>query len=250
MLLKGMINLKIIVCENYEEMSRQAAKIVSSQLIVKPNSILGLATGSTPIGLYQNLIEMNKKGEIDFSEVKTFNLDEYYPIKKSNDQSYDYFMNEQLFSKVNIDKNNVNIPNGEADDPVKECERYEKELSKIGGVDLQVLGIGQNGHIAFNEPDDNLIAVTHLTDLTQNTIEANARFFESAADVPKKALTMGMGSILKAKKIIILANGANKAKAVSELLNDNINTSNPSTMLKVHKDVTLICDKEAFSLAK
>lgn len=245
-----MINLKIIVCENYEEMSRQAAKIVSSQLIVKPNSILGLATGSTPIGLYQNLIQMNQKGEIDFSEVKTFNLDEYYPIKKSNDQSYDYFMNEQLFSKVNIDKKNIDIPNGEADDPVAECERYENELSKIGGVDLQVLGIGQNGHIAFNEPDENLVAVTHLTDLTQNTIEANARFFESADDVPKKALTMGMGSILKAKKIIILANGANKAKAVSELLNDNINTSNPATMLKVHKDVTLICDKDAFSLVK
>ncbi len=242
--------MKIIVCENYEEMSRQAAKIVSSQLIVKPNSILGLATGSTPIGLYQNLIEMNQKGEIDFSEVKTFNLDEYYPIKKSNDQSYDYFMNEQLFSKVNIDKKNIDIPNGEADDPVRECQRYENELSKIGGVDLQVLGIGQNGHIAFNEPDDNLVAVTHLTDLTQNTIEANARFFESADDVPKKALTMGMGSILKAKKIIILANGANKAKAVSELLNDNINTSNPATMLKVHQDVTLICDKGAFSLVK
>lgn len=245
-----MINLKIIVCENYEEMSQQAAKIVSSQLIVKPNSILGLATGSTPIGLYQNLIQMNQKGEIDFSEVKTFNLDEYYPIKKSNDQSYDYFMNEQLFSKVNIDKKNIDIPNGEADDPVAECQRYENELSKIGGVDLQVLGIGQNGHIAFNEPDENLVAVTHLTDLTQNTIEANARFFESADDVPKKALTMGMGSILKAKKIIILANGANKAKAVSELLNDNINTSNPATMLKVHKDVTLICDKEAYSLVK
>lgn len=245
-----MIGLKIIVCENYEEMSRQAAKIVSSQLVVKPDSILGLATGSTPIGLYQNLIEMNQKGEIDFSQVKTFNLDEYYPIKKSNDQSYDYFMNEQLFSKVNIDKNNVNIPNGEADDPVLECERYENELSKIGGVDLQVLGIGQNGHIAFNEPDENLIAVTHLTDLTQNTIEANSRFFESEQDVPKQALTMGMGSILKAKKIIILANGKNKAEAVSELLNDNINTSNPATMLKVHKDVTLICDKEAFSSAK
>lgn len=245
-----MIILKIIVCENYEEMSKQAAKIVSSQLIVKPNSILGLATGSTPIGLYKNLIEMNQKGEIDFSQVKTFNLDEYYPIKKSNDQSYDYFMNEQLFSKVNIDKNNVNIPNGEADDPVAECQRYENELSKIGGVDLQVLGIGQNGHIAFNEPDQNLNAVTHLTDLTQNTIEANSRFFESADDVPKKALTMGMGSILKAKKIIILANGANKARAVSELLNDNINTSNPATMLKVHSDVTLICDKDAYSLVK
>ena len=242
--------MRVIVCENYEELSNQAAKIVSSQLVVKPNSILGLATGSTPIGLYQNLIDMNKKGEIDFSEVKTFNLDEYYPIKKSNDQSYDYFMNEQLFSHVNIDKNNTNIPNGEAADPVEECERYEKLLDAIGGVDLQILGIGQNGHIAFNEPDENLIAVTHLTGLTQSTIEANSRFFASADEVPKQALTMGMGSILKAKKIVILANGANKSKAVAELLNDNITTSNPATMLKVHPDVTLICDKEAFSAVK
>lgn len=242
--------MKVIVCENYEELSNQAAKIVSSQLIVKPNSILGLATGSTPIGLYQNLIDMNKKGEIDFSEVKTYNLDEYYPIKKSNDQSYDYFMNEQLFSHINIDKNNTHLPNGEAEDPVKECERYEKLLDAIGGVDLQILGIGQNGHIAFNEPDENLIAVTHLTGLTQSTIEANSRFFASADEVPKQALTMGMGSILKAKKIVILANGANKSKAVAELLNDNITTSNPATMLKVHPDVTLICDKEAFSAVK
>ena len=242
--------MKVIVCENYEELSNQAAKIVSSQLIVKPNSILGLATGSTPIGLYQNLIDMNKKGEIDFSEVKTYNLDEYYPIKKSNDQSYDYFMNEQLFSHINIDKKNTHLPNGEAEDPVKECERYEKMLDAIGGVDLQILGIGQNGHIAFNEPDENLIAVTHLTGLTQSTIEANSRFFASADEVPKQALTMGMGSILKAKKIVILANGANKSKAVAELLNDNITTSNPATMLKVHPDVTLICDKEAFSAVK
>lgn len=242
--------MRVILCENYEELSKQAAKIVSSQLVVKPNSVLGLATGSTPIGLYQNLIDMNKNGEIDFSQVKTYNLDEYYPIKKSNDQSYDYFMNEQLFSHINIDKNNTNIPNGEASDPVKECERYENELSKIGGVDLQVLGIGQNGHIAFNEPDENLIAVTHLTGLTKSTIEANSRFFASEDEVPKQALTMGMGSILKAKKIIILANGANKSKAVAELLNDNINTNNPATMLKVHPDVTLICDKEAYSEVK
>ena len=242
--------MRVIVCENYEELSNQAAKIVSSQLIVKPNSILGLATGSTPIGLYQNLIEMNKNGEIDFSEVKTFNLDEYYPIKKSNDQSYDYFMKEQLFNHINIDKNNIDIPNGEAEDAKAECERYEKKLDEIGGVDLQILGIGQNGHIAFNEPDENLIAVTHLTGLTQNTIEANSRFFASADEVPKQALTMGMGSILKAKKIIILANGANKSAAVKELLDDNIKTSNPATMLKVHPDVTLICDKEAFKEVK
>ncbi len=242
--------MKVIVCENYEELSNQAAKIVSSQLIVKPNSILGLATGSTPIGLYRNLIEMNKKGEIDFSKVKTFNLDEYYPIKKSNDQSYDYFMNEQLFSQVNIDKNNINIPNGEASDAEAECARYESLLDEIGGVDLQILGIGQNGHIAFNEPDEKLVAVTHLTGLTQNTIEANARFFASEDEVPKQALTMGMGSILKAKKIVIMANGANKAKAVAELMDDMISTSNPATMLKVHADVTLICDKEAFSQVK
>ncbi len=242
--------MRVIVCENYEELSEQAAKIVSSQLIVKPNSILGLATGSTPVGLYQNLIEMNKKGEIDFSGVKTFNLDEYYPIKKSNDQSYDYFMKEQLFNHINIDKKNIDIPNGEAEDAKAECERYEKRLDEIGGVDLQILGIGQNGHIAFNEPDENLVAVTHLTGLTQSTIEANSRFFASADEVPKQALTMGMGSILKAKKIIILANGANKSAAVKELLDDNIKTSNPATMLKVHPDVTLICDKEAFKEVK
>ena len=242
--------MRVIVCENYEELSNHAAKIVSSQLIVKPNSILGLATGSTPVGLYQNLIEMNKNGEIDFSEVKTFNLDEYYPIKKSNNQSYDYFMKEQLFNHINIDMINVDIPNGEAEDAKAECERYEKRLDEIGGVDLQILGIGQNGHIAFNEPDESLIAVTHLTGLTKNTIEANSRFFASEDEVPKQALTMGIGSILKAKKIVILANGANKSAAVKELLNDSIKTSNPATMLKVHPDVTLICDKEAFKDVK
>ena len=239
--------MRTIVCENYEEISKEGAKIVASQLVVKPNSILGLATGSTPIGMYKKLIEMNKNGDIDFKDVKTYNLDEYYTIKKSNDQSYDYFMNEQLFSHINIDKNNTHLPNGEAPDAIEECKRYEKMLDEVGGVDLQVLGIGQNGHIAFNEPDESLIAVTHLTDLTENTIQANARFFESADDVPKQALTMGIGSILKAKKIIILANGANKADAVKELLNDEIKTSNPATLLKVHPDVTLICDKEAFS---
>lgn len=242
--------MRVIVCENYDELSVQAARIVAAQLVVKPQSILGLATGSTPVGMYKKLIEMNKDGKIDFSEVKTYNLDEYYPIKKSNDQSYDYFMNEQLFSHINIDKNNTNIPNGEAPDAEKECERYENELSKIGGVDLQILGIGQNGHIAFNEPDENLISVTHLTKLTQNTIEANSRFFASEDEVPKQALTMGMGSILKAKKIVIMANGKNKSDAVAELLNNNITTSNPATMLKVHPDVTLICDKDAFSKVK
>ncbi len=235
------------MCDNYEEMSNQAAKLVASQMILKPDSVLGLATGSTPIGLYDRLIDMNKKGEIDFSKIITFNLDEYYPIKKSNDQSYDYFMNEHLFSKVNIDKENTHIPNGETDNPEEECKNYEKLIRQFGGVDLQILGIGQNGHIGFNEPDVNLNSKTHLTELTENTIEANSRFFERDEDVPKQALTMGISTILKSKKIILLASGANKSRVVSELLNEEINTSIPATMLKVHPDVVLICDKDAYS---
>jgi glucosamine-6-phosphate deaminase len=228
-------------------MSSQASKLVASQLILKPDSVLGLATGSTPIGLYDKLIEMNKRNEIDFSTVTTFNLDEYYPIKKSNNQSYDYFMNEHLFSKINIDKNNTHIPNGETDNPEEECKNYERLIKQHGGIDLQILGIGKNGHIGFNEPDNNLNSVTHLTDLTESTIDANSRFFESADDVPKKALTMGISTILKSKKIILLASGANKSRVVGELLTPEINTSIPATMLKVHPDVVLICDRDAYS---
>lgn len=239
--------MRVILCENYEEMSLQASKLVASQLILKPDSVLGLATGSTPIGLYDKLIEMNERKEIDFSDVITFNLDEYYPIKKSNNQSYDYFMNEHLFSKININKENTHIPNGETDNPEEECKNYEKLIKQYGGIDLQILGIGKNGHIGFNEPDNNLNSVTHLTDLTESTIEANSRFFDTADDVPKKALTMGISTILKSKKIILLASGANKSRVVGELLNPEINTSIPATMLKVHPDVVLICDRDAYS---
>lgn len=239
--------MRVILCENYEEMSSQASKLVASQLILKPDSVLGLATGSTPVGLYDNLIEMNRKGEIDFSSITTFNLDEYYPIKKNNNQSYDYFMNEHLFSKININKNNTHIPNGETDNPEEECKNYEKLIKQCGGIDLQILGIGKNGHIGFNEPDNNLTSVTHLTNLTESTIEANSRFFDSADEVPKKALTMGISTILKSKKIILLASGANKSRVVTELLNPEINTSIPATMLKVHPDVVLICDRDAYS---
>lgn len=239
--------MRVIVCENYEEMSEQAAKLVSSQLILKPESVLGLATGSTPIGLYQKLIQRNKSGEIDFSQVTTFNLDEYYPIKRTNDQSYYYFMNEQLFSKVNINPENTYIPNGETKNPDEECANYEKLIKTHGGVDLQILGIGQNGHIGFNEPDENLNSKTHLTSLTENTIEANSRFFNSDEEVPRQALTMGISTILKSKKIILLASGASKSRVVAGLLNDSINTSIPATMLKVHPDVVLICDKDAYA---
>ena len=238
--------MKFIVCENYEEMSKAGADIVISQLKEKKNSILGLATGSTPIGLYKELIKAYENGVISFKDVKTFNLDEYYPISKSNDQSYDYFMNDNLFSHVDIDKANTDIPNGEADDAQKECEDYEKRIAASDGVDIQILGIGQNGHIGFNEPDDTLDALTHKTALTPNTIEANSRFFASVDEVPTAALTMGIGTILKAKKIILLASGANKKEAIAALMNSSLTTQCPATMLKLHSDVTIICDKQAY----
>ncbi len=239
--------MRIIVTENYEEMSEQAAKIVAAQLTLKPNSILGLATGSTPIGMYQRLAQMNKSGEIDFSEVKSFNLDEYYPIKPDNKQSYRYFMNENLFNHVNIDINNTKVPNGMADDPVREGKDYDAAIDAAGGIDLQVLGIGRNGHIGFNEPDTDLIAGTHRTMLTQDTIVANSRLFNSIDEVPTQALTMGMVSILKSKMIILLANGKNKHEAVKKLLDDTITTANPATFLKTHPNVVVICDKECYN---
>lgn len=238
--------MRIILCNDYNEMSEQAAKLVSSQIILKPECVLGLATGSTPIGLYERLAELYKSGEIDFSKVVSFNLDEYYPIKRDNSQSYFTYMNENLFSKVNIKPENTHIPNGETDNPELECENYEKMIEEFGGIDLQILGIGQNGHIGFNEPDDNLNSYTHLTKLTKSTIEANSRFFETEDEVPKYALTMGISTILKSRKIILLASGKNKSHAVRELLTPEINTETPATMLKVHPDVVLICDKDAY----
>lgn len=238
--------MRIIVCDDYEKMSQEAAKLVAAQVNLKPNCVLGLATGSTPVRMYQILAEMNKNEEVDFSDVTSFNLDEYYPISRANDQSYYYFMNENLFSKINIDKDRTHVPNGEAKDAQKECEEYDKNIDAHGGIDLQILGIGQNGHIAFNEPGENLYAGTHVTGLTQNTIEANSRFFNDISEVPTQALTMGIASILKSRRIVIMANGKNKHDAVAKLLTDEITTSNPATMLKVHTDVTLICDKEAY----
>lgn len=242
--------MRVIVCENYKEMSEKAAEIVSSQVILKPDCVLGLATGSTPLGMYKRLAEMCSSGYIDFSQVKSFNLDEYYPIKKDNEQSYFTFMYKNLFSKINIDLKNTHIPNGETDNPLLECENYEKMIKESGGIDLQILGIGQNGHIGFNEPDANLNSFTHLTDLTENTIKANSRFFDSCDEVPKKALTMGISTILSAKKIILLASGSNKSRVVSALLKGGINTSIPATMLKTHPDVVLICDRDAYSGAR
>lgn len=237
--------MKIIVCENYEEMSLKGAEIVKEQVNSKPDCILGLATGSTPVGLYNCLSEMNIKGDVDFSKVTSFNLDEYYPISPENDQSYRYFMNENLFSKINIDIKKTHVPNGMAEDPEKACKEYDESILNAGGIDLQILGIGQNGHIAFNEPADELYEGTHITGLTESTIKANARFFEKEEDVPTKAVTMGIASIMRARKIIILANGSAKREIVKNLINGGITTKIPASILKVHPDVTLICDKDA-----
>lgn len=237
--------MKIIVCDNYQEMSQVAAGMVADIMKSTPSPVLGLATGSTPVGLYQHLIAMHDAGELDFSKVTTVNLDEYYPISPDNNQSYRYFMNANLFDHVNIDKSRTFVPNGMAEDPHEACREYENLLVSVGAPDVQILGIGQNGHIGFNEPADALQVPTHVTGLTESTIQANARFFDSIEDVPTQALTMGIGSILRAKQIIILASGKSKADAVAKLMAGTLDTSCPASMLNLHDNVTLICDTEA-----
>ncbi len=240
--------MNILVVKNYEEMSQKAAEMFAEVIREKPACVLGLATGDTPIGMYRELVAGYEKGELDFSRVRTVNLDEYYPITPDNDQSYRYFMNHHLFDHVNIDKANTMVPDGCAKDADKFCAEYEAKIDALGGIDLQVLGIGRNGHIGFNEPDDELIPYTHLTALTPSTIEANSRFFASEADVPKHALTMGVESVFKARKIVLMVSGANKAEAVKAMLKGNLNTKCPASLLRLHPDVTLVCDEDAYSL--
>ena len=192
--------MKIYKVRDYEEMSRKAAAVIAAQIIAKPDSVLGLATGSTPIGTYKNLVAAYNAGDLDFSQIKSANLDEYRGLTKDNDQSYYYFMNHNLFQHVNIDPANTNIPDGTNSDAAAECARYEKVIEDLGGVDLQLLGLGHDGHIGFNEPCDHFDQTTHCVDLTEMTIEANKRFFASIDDVPRQAYTMGCGTIMKAKK--------------------------------------------------
>ncbi len=237
--------MKIIVCHSYDEMSDTAAHMVADVMKARHDAVLGLATGSTPIGVYSRLAAMNRAGEIDFSDVDTFNLDEYYPIAPDNTQSYRFFMNQHLFNLVNVDISRTHVPDGTASDPVKACTGYEDLLAQAGRVDVQLLGIGCNGHIGFNEPADALEPSTHVTALTQSTIKANARFFASEAEVPTHALTMGIGTILRAGKIIIMANGAAKRQAVQTMLSGRLTTSCPASFLNLHADVTLVCDQEA-----
>lgn len=239
--------MRIITVENYEEMSKKAAAMVASQITLRPNSVLGLATGDTPLGMYEELIRMYNNKQIDFSEAKTFNLDEYYGINKENSQSYYYYMMKNLFNHININKENINIPNGMAQNIEEECIGYEKRISEVGGIDIQVLGIGVNGHIGFNEPDVNFEAQTHLVNLDEKTIESNSRFFKSIEEVPTKAISMGIKTIMHSKKIVLLANGISKAEAIDKTVNGKISPEVPASILQLHQDVTIIVDREAGS---
>lgn len=239
--------MKIYKAKDYKDMSRKAANIISAQVIMKPNCVLGLATGSTPIGTYDQLVEWYNKGDLDFSEVTTVNLDEYKGLPRTNDQSYYYFMHQHLFDRVNIDPERTNVPNGMEPDAEKECGRYEELIRSLGGVDLQLLGLGHNGHIGFNELGEAFEKETHCVDLTESTIEANKRFFASADDVPKQAYTMGIKTIMQAKKILIVVNGENKADIVERAFFGPVTPEVPASILQLHNDVTLVGDEAALA---
>lgn len=243
--------MKVIIEKDYNLMAGVASRIIAAEVKNNPNIVLGLATGSTPIGTYKELIRMHKEEGLDFSNVTTFNLDEYIGVGKDNPCGYRYFMDNELFNHINIPIENTHVPNGLAEDLDTFCKEYDEKIEAAGGIDIQILGIGPNGHIAFNEPDNALSKGTCVVKLTPDTIYANSRFFNSLDDVPKNAITMGVGSILKAKKIILLANGVNKAPAIKNILKDDkITTYIPATFLMLHPDVTIIVDEEAYSLAR
>lgn len=242
--------MKVIVKKDDHGISIEASKIIAEEIGNNPKAILGLATGSTPIGTYKELIKMHKEEGLDFSNITTFNLDEYVGLDGGNPNSYRYFMNTELFDQININKNNTFVPDGKALNIEEHCKEYDNKIEGAGGIDIQVLGIGENGHIAFNEPDEALSIGTCKVDLTPETIETNSRFFDSIDEVPKTAITMGIGSIMKAKKIILLANGVKKAEVIKNILKDGkISTKVPASLLLLHPDVTFIVDEDAYSLS-
>lgn len=239
--------MRVYKTTDYNDMSRKAANVISAQVIMKPDCVLGLATGSSPLGTYKQLIDWYNKGDLDFSEVKSVNLDEYKGLTKDNDQSYYYFMYNNFFKHVNIDLNNTNVPDGTEPDSDKECSRYEGVIRGLGGVDLQLLGLGHNGHIGFNEPDDEFAKITHCVDLQPSTIEANKRFFASIDDVPKQAYSMGIGTIMRAKKILLIVSGAEKADILKEVLFGPITPRVPGSVLQLHNDMVVVADEAALS---
>lgn len=234
--------MKISVCENYDELSNKAFEVIKEQVVAKPDSVLGLATGSSPVGMYKDMIKDHKENGTSYKDVVTYNLDEYVGIDRNDPQSYYTFMNENLFSGIDIDPKNTHVPYGNTKE---DCEKYE---DSVNGVDIQVLGIGQNGHIGFNEPGTPFGEPTHIVDLTENTREANARFFDNDINkVPAQAITQGIGTIMKAKKILLVANGANKADAVKAMIEGPVSVECPASVLQNHPDVVVVIDKEAAS---
>lgn len=241
------MSMRIYKAKDYNDMSRKAANIISAQIIMKPNCVLGLATGSTPIGAYRQLVEWYQKGDLDFSEVTTVNLDEYRGLPRDNEQSYYYFMNDNLFSKVNIDKRRTYLPDGMEEDAQKACSDYNQIIHSLGGVDLQLLGLGHNGHIGFNEPGIAFETETHCVNLTERTIKANMRFFVSEKDVPRQAYTMGIKTIMSAHKILLVVSGAEKAQIVKDAFYGPVTPAVPASILQLHQDVTIVADEAALS---
>ncbi len=237
--------MKIYCAKDYEQASRITANILAAQIILKPDCVLGLATGSTPIGAYENLIKRYEAGDLDFSAVHSINLDEYRGLTPSNDQSYRYFMNTHLFDHVNIDKKNTFVPDGLEEDKEKACQEYDEIIRSHGGIDLQLLGLGHNGHIGFNEPGDSFAKTTHCVTLAESTVAANARFFASASEVPKEAYTMGIQSIMQAKKILVMVCGKDKKKIVQKAFYGSITPQVPASVLQLHPDVILVGDEAA-----
>lgn len=241
------ITMNIIRAKDYQDMSRKAANIISAQIIMKPDCVLGLATGSTPVGTYHQLIEWYEKGDLDFSRVSTVNLDEYRGLAHTDPQSYYYFMQENLFDHVNIDKTATHVPDGTNPDAADACAKHEQIIKSLGGIDLQLLGLGNNGHIGFNEPGAAFEKETHLVDLAESTIRANARFFTSIDEVPKQAYTMGIRTIMQAKKILVVVSGESKADIVSRAFFGPVTPEVPASILQMHPDVTVVCDEAALS---
>ena len=242
--------MKVIVVKNYDELSELGASIIAKLIKEKPNCTLGLATGSSPVGTYQNLIKAYQNGEISFKDVHSYNLDEYCGIDRNHPQSYYYFMHDNLFSKVNIDVNKTFVPDGTIADADEACAKYEEIIAATGGVDLQLLGLGHNGHIGFNEPADVFPKRTHCVDLTESTIQANARFFASKEEVPTQAYTMGIQTIMDAKKILVVVSGADKAAIVKKAFFGEVTPLVPASVLQLHQDVTIVGDAAAFAEIK
>ena len=237
--------MKILLTDSYDEMSRRAAKIFAAQLTLKPDSVLGLATGSTPLGLYAELARLCAAGELNFSKARSVNLDEYVGLSASHPQSYRHFMDENLFSRVNIARENTYVPDGTAKDLAAACSGYDKRIRELGGIDLQLLGLGHDGHIGFNEPGDCFVPGTHVVALTERTIDANARFFAAREEVPRQAVTMGIGQILQARRIVLLVSGADKAEILYKAVRGPVTPRVPASVLQLHADVTLLGDRAA-----